>query len=68
VFERVVSRGKTILSFNSNKVSLEQVFLRLTEAETYEDARKLLGFEEVVTEAEVEEEPIKEETNDDSNI
>jgi hypothetical protein len=46
------------------------VFLRLTEAETYEDARKLLGFEEVVTEAEVgvEEEPIKEEANDDSNI
>ncbi len=45
VFERVVSSGKTLLSLASNKVSLEQVFLRLTEAETYEDARKLLGFE-----------------------
>lgn len=45
VFERVVSRGKSILSLNSNKLSLEQVFLRLTEAETYEEARKLLGYE-----------------------
>ena len=46
VFERVVSRGKTILSLTSNKVSLEQVFLRLTEAGSYEESRKLLGFEE----------------------
>ncbi len=44
VFERVVSRGKSILSLNSNKLSLEQVFLRLTEAENYEEARKLLGY------------------------
>ncbi len=48
VFERVVSRGKTILSLTSNKVSLEQVFLRLTEAGSYEDARKLLGFSDEV--------------------
>ncbi len=62
VFERVVSRGKTILSLTSNKISLEQVFLRLTEAGSYEEARKLLGF---VEEPEVEEtqetEEIKEE-------
>ncbi len=45
VFERVVSRGRTILSLTSNKVSLEQVFLRLTEAGSYEESRKLLGFD-----------------------
>lgn len=44
VFARVASRGKTLLSLTSNKVSLEQIFLRLTEAGTYEDARRLLGF------------------------
>jgi ABC-2 type transport system ATP-binding protein len=48
VFDRVVSRGKTVLSLTSNKVSLEQVFLRLTEAESYEESRKLLGFNEEV--------------------
>lgn len=51
IFERVVSRGKTILSLNSNKLSLEQVFLRLTEAESYEEARKLLGYSEEVEES-----------------
>ncbi len=46
VFERVVSRGKSVLSLTSNKLSLEQVFLRLTEAESYEESRKLLGYSE----------------------
>ena len=46
VFERVVSRGKSILSLTTNKLSLEQVFLRLTEAESYEESRKLLGYTE----------------------
>ena len=46
VFERVVSRGKSILSLTTNKLSLEQVFLRLTEAESYEKSRKLLGYTE----------------------
>ncbi len=59
VFERVSSRGKTLLSLSSNKISLEQVFLRLTEAGSYEEARKLLGFNDVKTvtseEVEVEE-------------
>ena len=54
VFERVSSRGKTILSFSSNKISLEQVFLRLTEAGSYEEARKMLGFNDEVKEAEAE--------------
>lgn len=48
IFERVVSRGRTILSLTNNKISLEQVFLRLTEAGSYEEARKLLGFDEDV--------------------
>ncbi len=55
VFERVVSRGKTILSLTSNKVSLEQVFLRLTEAGSYEESRKLLGFD---SEDEIKEEEL----------
>ncbi len=45
VFERISSRGKTLLSLQSNKISLEQVFLRLTEeAGNFEEARRLLGF------------------------
>ena len=44
VFERVVSRGKTLLSLTSNSASLEQVFLRLTQAETNEEARRMLGI------------------------
>ncbi len=50
VFNRVSSRGKTLLSLQSNKISLEQVFLRLTEAGGYEDARHLLGFNDTVKE------------------
>ena len=45
---------------NDNKMSLEQVFLRLTETSDNEEARKLLG---------VSEEQIKEEeTDNDSSI
>lgn len=43
VFDRVVSRGKTLLSLTSNNASLEQVFLRLTEVSDNEEARRLLG-------------------------
>ncbi len=51
VFSRVSSRGKTLLSLQSNKISLEQVFLRLTEeAGNYEEARRLLGFNDDVKE------------------
>ena len=45
VFERVVSRGKTLLALNDNKLSLEQVFLRLTEA-SEDELKKLLGKDE----------------------
>ena len=59
VFERVVSRNRTLLSLTSNKVSLEQVFLRLTEAADNNEARKLLGIEEIPQ--------ITEETNEEEN-
>lgn len=46
VFKRIASRGKTLLSFTSNKLSLEQIFLRLTEASDNGEARKILGIGE----------------------
>ena len=46
VFDRVVDRGKTMLSLTSNSVSLEQIFLRLTEAADNNEARKMLGYSE----------------------
>ncbi len=51
VFERVVSRGKTLLSLSDNSMSVEQVFLRLTECDA-ETARKMLsnGEEDKITE------------------
>lgn len=45
VFKRVASRGKVLLSLTSNKVSLEQIFLRLTEAADNDEARRMLGLE-----------------------
>lgn len=43
VFKRIASRGKTLLSFTSNKASLEQIFLRLTEASDNGEIMRLLG-------------------------
>ncbi|MBO4468334.1 MAG: ATP-binding cassette domain-containing protein [Clostridia bacterium] len=45
VFDKVVSMGKTMLSFRDNAVSLEQVFLRLTEA-TDEELETMLSTKE----------------------
>jgi len=42
VSEKITSRGKTILSFKDNALSLEQIFLRLTEADD-EELSRLLG-------------------------
>lgn len=53
VFERVASRGKTLLSFTSNSASLEQVFLKLTEVADNNEARLMLGIK---TEETIEEE------------
>lgn len=54
VFERVASRGKTLLSFTSNSASLEQVFLKLTEVADNNEARLMLGIktEEIIEEEE----------------
>ena len=54
IFDRVVSRGKKLLALNDNRLSLEQVFLRLTDMDTKE-AKELLGTEEL-TETNTEEE------------
>lgn len=48
VFDRVVSRGKKLLSLSSNMASLEQVFLRLTEADN-DEVRRILGQNEAST-------------------
>ncbi|MDD6479557.1 MAG: ATP-binding cassette domain-containing protein [Oscillospiraceae bacterium] len=45
VSRRISERGKTILSFADSTLSLEQVFLRLTEAQDNNEARRMLGFE-----------------------
>lgn len=56
VFERVVSRGKTLLSLTSNNASLEQVFLKLTEVADNDEARRMLGTLPEETEENEEEE------------
>ena len=45
VFKRVAERGKTLLSLSSNDISLEQIFLRLTEAADNDEARRTLGLQ-----------------------
>lgn len=44
VFDRITSRGKKLLTFKDNKLSLEQVFLRLTEVDNTE-AKRLLNVD-----------------------
>ena len=53
VFDRVVSRGRKLLLLKDNKLSLEQVFLRLTGADSNE-AEKLLNKGDETAEVEVE--------------
>ena len=53
VFDRVVSRGRKLLLLKDNKLSLEQVFLRLTEADSSE-AEKLLNKGDETAEVKVE--------------
>ncbi len=52
VFERVSERGRTLLSLADNSLSLEQVFLRLTEQDNSEARRMLGNAEEILEEAE----------------
>ena len=61
VFDRVVSRGKKMLSLTNNKASLEQIFLRLTEAADNGEIRRLLGTEGSESSISVEEIKIIEE-------
>ena len=46
VSKRITERGKTILSLTNNGMSLEQIFLRLTELGDNNEARKMLGLNE----------------------
>lgn len=52
IFKRVVARGKTLLSLTDNKLSLEQIFLRLTDDIDNDEAKKLIGVAEETTEKE----------------
>ena len=49
IVKRVADRRKTLLMLASNELSLEHIFLRLTEAGSNEEARKLLGLSEEKT-------------------
>ena len=53
VSERIASRGKTLLALTSNKVSLEQIFLRLTEAADNDEAKRMLGIKAEETKTDV---------------
>lgn len=71
VFNKVKESGKTMLSFSSNAISLEQIFLRLTEATDNNEARRMLGldFEEnTETESELQDNTESEENGNDSDI
>lgn len=45
VSKYIASAGDTLLSFTGNQISLEQVFLRLTDATDNDEARRMLGQE-----------------------
>lgn len=45
VSRRIAERGKTLLALTSNKMSLEQIFLRLTETADNEEAKRMLGVD-----------------------
>ncbi len=55
IFDRVVSRGRKLLALSDNKLSLEQVFLRLTDMDSKE-AKELLNPESETTVLTVEKE------------
>ena len=54
VYERIVSRGKTLLALTSNRLTLEQVFLRLTEAADNDEVKRILGIATDEEEADTE--------------
>lgn len=64
VFNKIKESGKTMLSFSSSGISLEQIFLRLTEAADNDEARRMLGIAPEIAETGAAEE--KEETNEET--
>ncbi len=46
IFERIVSRKKQLLSLSSNKLSLEQIFLKITESDSADEIKALLTKKE----------------------
>ena len=46
IFERIVSRKKQLLALSSNKLSLEQIFLKITESDSADEIRELLSKKE----------------------
>ena len=59
VSRRIAERGKTLLALTSNKMSLEQIFLRLTETADNEEAKRMLGVDKTA-----EEKPVRIELED----
>ena len=54
ISNRIAERKKTLLSLTSSRLTLEQIFLKLTQAPNNEAARKMLRLDE----ADVKETPI----------
>lgn len=50
ISQRVADRSKALLSLTNNDISLEQIFLRLTEAADNDEARRMLGITEETAE------------------
>ena len=46
VYNRIAERKKTLLSLTSSRLTLEQIFLKLTQATSNDAARKMLGLDE----------------------
>ena len=70
VFNKIKESGKTMLSYSSSGVSLEQIFLRLTEAGDNAEARRMLGTEQPLSEepAEETEEPKEQSKENESEV
>lgn len=66
VFERVTEKGKTILSLSDNRLSLERIFLKLTEVSDNSEAKRLLGLTEESKEENKETEIETEESGDEA--
>ena len=65
---RIAERKKQLLSLTSNRLTLEQIFLKLTQAPNNDEARKMLGLDEAKTAVDTDESEyvieIPEEDND----